>query len=59
MRDNRGRAAAREALVDGMHAALLCSAVFAALVAVFALITLRDVPTVSPEAEEPDLVTVA
>lgn len=49
--------AAREAFVDGMHAALLCSAGFAALVAVFALVTLRNVPKVIPEAQEPDLVT--
>ncbi|NKZ08010.1 MFS transporter [Actinomadura latina] len=52
--------AAREAFVDGMHAALVCSAGFAALVAVFALVTLRNVPKVieeSEEPEEPDLVT--
>ncbi|MEU8797737.1 MFS transporter [Spirillospora sp. NPDC048819] len=52
-------AAARDAFVDGMHAALLCSAVFAALVAGFALVTLRNVPKVIPEVEEPDLVTAA
>ncbi|TDC97826.1 MFS transporter [Actinomadura sp. 7K507] len=51
-------AAARDAFVDGMHAALLCSAGLAALVAVFSLITLRDVPKVITEEEEPDLVTV-
>ncbi|NVI87221.1 hypothetical protein [Actinomadura sp. BRA 177] len=49
--------AAREAFVDGMHAALVCSAGLAALVAVFALVTLRNVPKVIEEAEEPDLVT--
>ncbi|WP_372506805.1 MFS transporter [Actinomadura madurae] len=50
--------AAREAFVDGMHAALTCSAGFAALVAVFALVTLRNVPKVIPDTEEdPDLVT--
>jgi DHA2 family multidrug resistance protein-like MFS transporter len=48
--------AAREAFVDGMHAALVCSAGLAALVAVFALVTLRNVPKVIEEAEEPDLV---
>ncbi|WP_433462430.1 MFS transporter [Spirillospora sp. CA-128828] len=51
-------AAARTAFVDGMHAALLCSAAFAALVAVFALITLRNVPKVIPENEEAEPVTV-
>ncbi|WP_433472831.1 MFS transporter [Spirillospora sp. CA-142024] len=51
-------AAARTAFVDGMHAALLCSAAFAALVAVFALITLRNVPKVIPESEEAEPVTV-
>ncbi|TDC45159.1 MFS transporter [Actinomadura sp. KC345] len=51
-------AAARDAFVDGMHAALLCSAGLAALVAVFSLITLRGVPKVITEEEEPDLVTV-
>ncbi|TDD70797.1 MFS transporter [Actinomadura darangshiensis] len=45
-------AAARSAFVDGMHAALLCSAGFAALVAVFALVTLRNVPKVIPEEDE-------
>ncbi|MGI5208688.1 MFS transporter [Spirillospora sp. CA-108201] len=49
-------AAAREAFVDGMHAALTCSAGLAALVAVFALVTLRNVPKLIPDAEEPDLV---
>ncbi|MFI0483387.1 MFS transporter [Actinomadura sp. 9N215] len=52
--------AAREAFVDGMHAALVCSAGFAALVAVFALVTLRNVPKVIPESAEdgePGLVT--
>jgi DHA2 family multidrug resistance protein-like MFS transporter len=50
--------AAREAFVDGMHAALTCSAGLAALVAVFALVTLRNVPEVIPETgdEEPGLV---
>ncbi|MEV4677739.1 MULTISPECIES: MFS transporter [Actinomadura] len=48
--------AAREAFVDGMHAALVCSAGFAAAVAVFALVTLRNVPKVIEDAEEPDLV---
>ncbi|MEU8342964.1 MFS transporter, DHA2 family, multidrug resistance protein [Actinomadura meyerae] len=48
--------AAREAFVDGMHAALVCSAGFAAAVAVFALVTLRGVPKVIEDAEEPDLV---
>ncbi|TDD64972.1 MFS transporter [Actinomadura rubrisoli] len=43
--------AAREAFVDGMHAALLCSAGLAALVAVFALATLRNVPKVIEDAE--------
>ncbi|RFS82660.1 MFS transporter [Actinomadura spongiicola] len=45
-------AAARDAFVDGMHAALLCSAGFAALVAVFALVTLRRVPKVIPDAAD-------
>ncbi|CNE70964.1 major facilitator transporter [Mycobacterium tuberculosis] len=49
-------AASREAFVDGMHAALVCSAACAAVVAVFALVTLRNVPKVIEEAEEPDLV---
>ncbi|MFG2015877.1 MFS transporter [Actinomadura geliboluensis] len=48
--------AAREAFVDGMHAALVCSAGCAAAVAVFALVTLRNVPKVIEDAEEPDLV---
>jgi DHA2 family multidrug resistance protein-like MFS transporter len=48
--------AAREAFLDGMHAALTCSAGFAALVAVFALVTLRNVPKVIPENDEPTLV---
>lgn len=51
---------ARAAFVDGMHAALTCSAGFAAMVAVFALVTLRNVPKVIPDAEETeesDLVT--
>ncbi|HEY8478271.1 MAG TPA: MFS transporter [Spirillospora sp.] len=47
-------AAARDAFVDGMHAALVCSAAFAVLVAVFALVTLRDVPTVIADAGEPE-----
>ncbi|TYK45796.1 MFS transporter [Actinomadura decatromicini] len=46
--------AARNAFVDGMHAALVCSAGLAALVAVFALVTLRNVPKVIPEAQEPE-----
>ncbi|MEU8123009.1 MFS transporter [Spirillospora sp. NPDC049024] len=50
-------AAARDAFVDGMHAALTCSAGFAVLVAAFALITLRNVPKVIPETEEPELVS--
>ncbi|WP_067480909.1 MFS transporter [Actinomadura hibisca] len=41
--------AARHAYVDGMHAALVCSAVLAALVAVAALVTLRSVPAVIPD----------
>ncbi|MFB4295526.1 MFS transporter [Actinomadura sp. NTSP31] len=44
--------AARGAFVDGMHGALLCSAGLAALVAVFALVTLRSVPKVIPDAVE-------
>ncbi|WUI02400.1 MFS transporter [Spirillospora sp. NBC_00431] len=52
-------AAARDAFVDGMHAALACSAGFAALVAAFALVTLRNVPKVIPEAEEPGLVSAS
>ncbi|MFA1551802.1 MFS transporter [Actinomadura chokoriensis] len=47
-------AAAREAFVDGMHAALVCSAGCAALVAVFALVTLRNVPKVIEETEDPE-----
>ncbi|MES9542294.1 MFS transporter [Actinomadura sp. NPDC000600] len=50
-------AAARDAFTDGMHAALTCSAGFAVLVAAFALITLRNVPKVIPETEEPELVS--
>jgi DHA2 family multidrug resistance protein-like MFS transporter len=48
--------AARDAFVDGMHGALLCSAGLAALVAVFALVTLRSVPKVIPDTtdETPD-----
>ncbi|MFD0684730.1 MFS transporter [Actinomadura fibrosa] len=50
-------AAARAAFVDGMHAALLCSAALAALVAAFALATLRNVPKViedpTPAPEHP------
>jgi EmrB/QacA subfamily drug resistance transporter len=41
--------AARLAFVDGMHAALLCSAGFATVVAVAALFTLRGVPKVIPD----------
>ncbi|MBD2897736.1 Antiseptic resistance protein [Actinomadura sp. RB99] len=41
--------AARDAFVDGMHGALVCSAGLAALVAVFALVTLRSVPKVIPD----------
>ncbi|MEU5883526.1 MFS transporter [Spirillospora sp. NPDC047279] len=41
--------AARVAFVDGMHAALACSAVFAAAIAIAALFTLRHVPKVIPE----------
>ncbi|HEX3813080.1 MAG TPA: MFS transporter [Mycobacteriales bacterium] len=51
---------ARHAFVDGMHVALLCSAGFAAVVAVSALYTLRNVPKViaTEESEpEPELVT--
>ncbi|MCP2339546.1 MFS transporter [Actinomadura rupiterrae] len=50
---------ARNAYVDGMHAALLCSAGFAALVAGAALVTLRSVPKVIEEegADEPELET--
>ncbi|WP_396454199.1 MFS transporter [Actinomadura sp.] len=48
--------AARGAFVDGMHAALMCSAGFAALVAVFAPVTLRNVPKDIADAEEPELV---
>ncbi|GAA4241822.1 MFS transporter [Actinomadura meridiana] len=51
-------AAARDAFVDGMHAALVCSAVLAALVGVFALVTLRNVPKVIADAEEADPVAV-
>lgn len=51
--------AAREAFVTGMHAALVFSAAFAAVVAVFALVTLRNVPKVIEDAEEPDLVPAA
>ncbi|MFI0407422.1 MFS transporter [Actinomadura sp. 3N508] len=48
--------AARGAFVDGMHAALVGSAGCAALVAVFALVTLRNVPKVIPDTtEEPDM----
>jgi MFS transporter, DHA2 family, multidrug resistance protein len=55
---------ARHAYVDGMHAALLCSAGFAAVVAVAALVTLRGVPKVIPEhtdesPESSELVTMA
>jgi DHA2 family multidrug resistance protein-like MFS transporter len=56
--------AARLAFVDGMHAALLCSAGFAAVVALAALRTLRGVPKVIPEDSDEtpvpdDLVTTA
>ncbi|POM23392.1 Antiseptic resistance protein [Actinomadura rubteroloni] len=44
--------AARTAFVDGMHAALLLSAGFAVLVAGAALVTLRSVPKVIPDAAE-------
>ncbi|MGW3774199.1 MFS transporter [Actinomadura verrucosospora] len=50
-------AAARGAFVDGMHAALTCSAGLAVLVAVFALVTLRNVPALIPDTEEPELVS--
>ncbi|QXJ20402.1 MFS transporter [Actinomadura graeca] len=46
-------AAARAAFMDGMHAALACSAVCAVLVAGFALVTLRSVPKVIEDAEAP------
>ncbi|MFI0444418.1 MFS transporter [Actinomadura sp. 6N118] len=47
--------AAKAAFVDGMHVSMMCSAAFAGLVAVSALITLRNVPKVIPEItdEEP------
>ncbi|WP_433337072.1 MFS transporter [Spirillospora sp. CA-294931] len=41
--------AAREAFVDGMHAALFLSAAFAALIALASLYTLRTVPKVIPD----------
>ncbi|WP_395105008.1 MFS transporter [Actinomadura sp. SCN-SB] len=47
--------AARDAFMNGMHAALACSAGLAAAVAVFALVALRDVPKMietGDEAEE-------
>lgn len=50
-------AAARDAFVDGMHAALTCSAGLAVLVSVFALVTLRNVPKLIPDTEEPELVS--
>jgi hypothetical protein len=47
--------AARHAFVDGMHAAVLCSAGLAALTALAALFALRSVPKVIPEhVEEAD-----
>ncbi|MFG2001031.1 MFS transporter [Spirillospora sp. NPDC048911] len=47
--------AAKAAFTDGMHASMICSATFAGLVAVSALVTLRNVPKVIPEItdEEP------
>jgi len=42
---------ARQAFVDGMHVALLCSAGFAALVAVAGLVSLRSVPKVIGDDE--------
>jgi EmrB/QacA subfamily drug resistance transporter len=44
--------AARNAFVDGMHAALVFSAAFAAIVAVSALFTLRTAPKVITDDEE-------
>ncbi|MFF5262994.1 MFS transporter [Actinomadura viridis] len=44
--------AAHRAFVDGLHAAVLCSTALAALVGVFALVALRGVPKVIPEAVE-------
>ncbi|MFB4314423.1 MFS transporter [Actinomadura sp. 21ATH] len=44
--------AAGEAFTDGLQAALLCSAGLAAAVAVFALVALRGVPKVIPDAAE-------
>jgi DHA2 family multidrug resistance protein-like MFS transporter len=48
-------AAAKDAFVDGMHAALLGSAAFTVLVSVFALVTLRKVPRVLSDAEGPEI----
>ncbi|OLT30886.1 MFS transporter [Actinomadura sp. CNU-125] len=50
----RVAAAARDAFVGGMHSALLCAAVLAAAVAVFALVTLRSVPKVIEDGPGPD-----
>ena len=47
-------AAARDAFVDGMHAALIVSAAFAALVAVTSLYTLRNAPKVITDDTEED-----
>ncbi|QFG20518.1 MFS transporter [Actinomadura sp. WMMB 499] len=47
-------ATARDAFMTGMHSALLCAAVLAAGVAVFALVTLRRVPKVIEEEPEPE-----
>jgi hypothetical protein len=47
--------AAKDAFVDGMHAAVFCSAGLAALTGLAALFALRGVPKVIPERlEEPD-----
>ncbi|MFB9830852.1 hypothetical protein ACFFNX_01430, partial [Actinoallomurus acaciae] len=47
--------AARHAFVDGMHAAVFCSAGLAALTGLAALFALRGVPKVIPEhVEEAD-----
>ncbi|MFI0348945.1 MFS transporter [Actinomadura sp. 9N407] len=51
--------AAGEAFADGMNAALLCSSVLAAVVGVFALIALRNVPKVIPDTSEDAAVPAA
>ncbi|GAA2589998.1 MFS transporter [Actinomadura fulvescens] len=47
--------AARAAFVNGMHASMLFSAAFAGLVAVSALVTLRNVPKVIEDAPDEEL----